>query len=338
MLTSVELENFGPLPALKWPKLQSINLVIGPNSSGKTFLLKTLYCAMRTLEEFQRGSDPRSAAEIMADKLYWTFQPEKIGDLVTKGADGALSCQVVIDKKSFSYGFGKDTTKNISTLDNKVPPRASNSVFLPPKEVLSLQRIILKSRGLDKDFGFDDTYYDLAKALAYQPTGGKNYSEFAQSRANLEHIINGKIEFDKAGDRWQFKNNRNQKFQIGVTAEGIKKIAILDTLLGNRYLSRESVIFIDEPESALHPVAISSLMDIIAALASGGIQFFIATHSYFVIKKLYLIAQTQQLSIPVLSFVDGAWQQDNMQQGMPPNPIIDESIHLYEQEVESALG
>lgn len=338
MLTSVELENFGPLPALKWPKLQSINLVIGPNSSGKTFLLKTLYCAMRTLEEFQRGSDPRSAAEIMADKLYWTFQPEKIGDLVTKGANGALSCQVVIDKKSFSYGFGKDTTKNIATLENQVPPRASNSVFLPPKEVLSLQRIILKSRGLDKDFGFDDTYYDLAKALAYQPTGGKNYSEFAQSRANLEHIINGKIEFDTTRDRWFFKNNRNQKFQIGVTAEGIKKIAILDTLLGNRYLSRESVIFIDEPESALHPVAISSLMDIIAALANGGIQFFIATHSYFVIKKLYLIAQTQQLSIPVLSFVDGAWQQDNMQQGMPPNPIIDESIHLYEQEVESALG
>jgi predicted ATPase len=112
----------------------------------------------------------------------------------------------------------------------------------------------------------------------------------------------------------------------------------LDTLLGNRYLTRESVIFIDEPESALHPVAISSLMEIIAALADGGIQFFIATHSYFVVKKLALIAQAQQLSIPVLSSVDGTWQQDDLQQGMPPNPIIDESIHLYEQEVESALG
>ena len=338
MLTSVELENFGPLPALNWQRLQKINLVIGANSSGKTFLLKTLYSAMRTLEEYQRGSDPRTAPEIIADKLYWTFQAEKIGDLVTKGADGALSCKVTVDKKSFSYAFGKDTTKNISVLENYVPPRASNSVFLPPKEVLSLQRIILKSRGLDKDFGFDDTYYDLAKALAYQPTGGKNYIEFAQSRTSLEKIINGKIEFDQTGDRWQFKNNRNQKFQIGVTAEGIKKIAILDTLLGNRYLTRESVIFIDEPESALHPVAISSLMEIIAALADGGIQFFIATHSYFVVKKLALIAQAQKLSIPVLSSVDGTWQQDNLQQGMPPNPIIDESIHLYEQEVESALG
>ncbi len=338
MLTSVELENFGPLPSLQWRQLQNINLVIGVNGSGKTFLLKTLYCTMRTLEEFQRGSDPRSVADIMADKLYWTFQPEKIGDLVSKGADGALVCKVEIDKKAFSYSFGKDTTKNISTLDNQVPSRQSNSIFLPPKEVLTLQNIILKSRGLDKDFGFDDTYYDLAKALAFQPTGGKNYSEFAQSRNQLEKIVNGRIEFDKSGKRWQFKNKSLQKFQIGVTAEGTKKIAILDTLLGNRYLSRDSVIFIDEPESALHPVAISSLMEIIAALASGGIQFFIATHSYFVIKKLCLIAQAQQLSMPVLSFVEGAWQQDDMREGMPPNPIIDESIHLYEQEVEGALG
>jgi len=42
-----------------------------------------------------------------------------------------------------------------------------------------------------------------------------------------------------------------------VTAEGIKKIAILDTLLGNRYLDTSSIVFIDEPEAALHPQAVS---------------------------------------------------------------------------------
>lgn len=39
------------------------------------------------------------------------------------------------------------------------------SIFIPAKEVLSLFSVILKSREIDKSFGFDDTYYDLAKAL-----------------------------------------------------------------------------------------------------------------------------------------------------------------------------
>ena len=67
-----------------------------------------------------------------------------------------------------------------------------------------------------------------------------------------------------------------------MTAEGIKKIAILDTLLGNRYLDLDAIVFFDEPESALHPSAISALLDIVAILASRGIQFFMASHSYLV--------------------------------------------------------
>ena len=337
MLTNVELDNFGPLKNIRWKNLSNVNLIIGANSSGKTFLLKALYCTMRTLEEYQRGNEQRSAAEILAEKLYWTFQTDKIGDLVTKSASGPLVCKVKVDVREFRYSFGKDTTKSISSLESHVPPRDSNSVFLPPKEVLSLQNIILKSRDVDKDFGFDDTYYDLAKALRLLPTKGKNHAHFAKARTSLEDMFGGKVEFDSGSSRWQFKKG-NQKFQIGATAEGIKKIAILDTLLGNRYLSKDSVVFIDEPEYALHPVAISKLVEIIVSLAEKGIQFFIASHSYFVVKALYLAAQEQGISVPVLSATDRGWEVDDLREGMPDNPIIDESIRLYEQEVELTLG
>ncbi|WP_434708901.1 AAA family ATPase [Pseudomonas sp. R1-1] len=337
MLDSVELDNFGPLRRIRWGKLSNLNLIIGANSSGKTFMLKALYCTMRTIEEYQRGNEQRSATEILTDKLYWTFQTDKIGDLVTKSTQGPLVCKVKVDSREFRYSFGKDTSKSIASLENHVAPRASNSIFLPPKEVLSLQHIILKSRDLDKDFGFDDTYYDLAKALRLAPTKGKNHAHFAKARENLEEMFGGKVEFDSSTNRWQFKKG-NQKFQIGSTAEGIKKIAILDTLLGNRYLTKESMVFIDEPESALHPVAITKLVEIIVSLAESGIQFFIASHSYFVIKALYIAAQKHNMSIPVLSSVDGEWISDDLLKGMPDNPIVDESIRLYEEEVELALG
>jgi AAA15 family ATPase/GTPase len=336
MINSVELKNFGPIDRLNWKKLGKINLIIGSNSSGKTFLLKAIYTAMRTLEDYRRGNDQRSASEILATKLYWTFQPEKIGDLVNKQADSALLFKFVFDNKDFHYSFGKDTTKVIANLESHVDPRASNSIFLPAKEVLSIHQIILKSREQDNVFGFDDTYLDLARALRQSPTRGRNSPEFAQSRQSLEGMFGGKIEYDELSNRWQFKKG-NQKFPIGVTAEGIKKIAILDTLLGNRYLSDNSIIFIDEPESALHPGAISSFLEIIATLASRGIQFFLASHSYFVVKKLFLIAQEQKLAIPVLSNEGNNWRQSDLLDDMPDNPIIDESIRLYEEEVELAF-
>lgn len=336
MINQIKLENFGPLTSIHWTALSKINLVIGGNGCGKTFLLKAIYSSLRTLEEYKRGDEQRSASEILWEKLYWTFQAEKIGDLVSKGADAPLSSTLTIEKEVFYYSFGKDTSKQISSLENLVPPRASNSIFLPAKEVLSLHQIILKSREQDKVFGFDDTYFDLAKALRISTSKGRNYDEFAKSRRQLEDILGGVVEYDETTGRWLFVKGRH-KFPIGVTAEGVKKISILDTLLGNRYLDTNSVVLIDEPESALHPTAISQLLDIVAMLAERGIQFFMASHSYFVVKKLFLIAQERGWSIPVISAIGNDWACDDLKNGMPDNPIIAESIRLYQQEVELAL-
>ncbi len=336
MITSITLKNFGPLAAFEWKNLSKINLVIGGNGSGKTFLLKALYCAMRTLEEYKRGDVQRSASEILVDKIQWTFQADKIGDLVTRGAEGQLNFQMNFDGKEFGYMFGKDTTKQILSLENQVVPRNSNSIFLPAKEVLSLQDIILKSREVDKVFGFDDTYLDLARALRQAAKGGRNYDAFAKSRENLENILGGKVEDADGNGKWLFRKGKH-RFPLGVTAEGVKKIAILDTLLSNRYLDPQSLIFIDEVESALHPTAISKFLDIVAALADCGIQFILASHSYFVVKKLFLIAQEKGISIPVVAAADASWEPFDLKKGMPDNAIIEESIRLYEQEVNLSI-
>ena len=163
--------------------------------------------------------------------------------------------------------------------------------------------------------------------------------EFADSQKALEDILGGKVEYDEITKRWQFRKG-NQKFAIGVTAEGIKKIAILDSLLANRYLDTESIIFIDEPESALHPAAISKLLDIIGVLADRGIQFFLASHSYFVIKKLYLMARKSNDTLPFISLPnnhDQGVEYDDLLKGMPNNSIINESIRLYQEEVSEAF-
>ncbi len=62
MLSSFELKNFGTIHQLQCENPGRINLIIGRNGTGKTILLKALYSAMHTLEAYERGNEPRSAA------------------------------------------------------------------------------------------------------------------------------------------------------------------------------------------------------------------------------------------------------------------------------------
>ena len=57
MIQSVEAKNYGPIRDINLEKLGSINLFIGPNRSGKTILLKAIYCAQRTIELTGRGKN-----------------------------------------------------------------------------------------------------------------------------------------------------------------------------------------------------------------------------------------------------------------------------------------
>lgn len=301
MLSSVTLKNFGPLENICWENLANINLVLGGNGQGKTILLKAIYASVKSIENNGRGDGNKTLSELLSEKLYWTFQVDRLGELVRKPVAGPLSYAMSDGSRCLSFAFGQDTTKKITADEGEDwSEPETNSIFLPAKEVLSLQKIILKSREQDVMFGFDDTYLDLAKALRSPTIKGKNSKAFAKSRQILRDVLGGRIKLDEQTDRWIFRKG-NLRFPIGTTSEGTKKTAILDTLLGNRYLSQASRVFIDEPEAALHPRAISELMDIIALLAGSGMQFFLATHSCFVIKKLLLIALKTDRRLPVLS-------------------------------------
>ena len=265
--------------------------------------------------------------------MYWTFQVEKIGNIVRKPETGPLVFSLKENNgDKFSYSFGADTEKKIIKLENNCSPRSSNSIFIPAKEVLSLLDVIKNNREIKMEFGFDETYSDLAAALTLS-TKGTIPELFKEIRGRLENAINGKIVYSKEKKMWQYVQGKTS-FEINATSEGTKKIAIFDTLIANHFLTKESIVFIDEPESGLHPGVLIELLDIIATLAEYGVQFMIASHSYFVIKKLYLIAQNKNIDIPVIAFdKDGYAGLSNLKDGMPENAIIDESVKLYEEEL-----
>lgn len=338
-IDEISLKNFGMIENFTSNQFAKINLIIGENGTGKTFLLKVLYSVIRSLEEYRRGDDIKPFTNVLSEKLRWTFQVEKLGDLVTKSADEGLSMKIRLGDDEIAYQFSQSALGKVGTVSVPENGKKGNSIFIPSKEVLSLFSVILKSREVDKTFGFDDTYYDLVKALSISPSKGKNASAFADSRKLISNVIGGKVEYDEKSGKWFYKNKKNQKFSVGATSEGVKKIAIMDRLLANGYVDDNSIIFIDEVESALHPRAFCQLLDMLESIAENmGIQIFITSHSYFVLKKLSLISLRKPGLVNCISLNKGeAAVVCDLHNGMPSNTIIDTSIDLYEREIEEVL-
>jgi len=335
MIERFTVENCGPLQKIEWQPGAGFNAVIGENDTGKTLLLKSLYTAVRSMEEYKRGQDMRTFRQTLDTKLIWTFQVRKVGDLVRKGEGNRFRFEGIIDGQKVFFTFGQSAEKGVGETVEPEIPRSSNSIYFPAKEILSLESIIRQSREIDLQFGFDDTYYDLVQAVNKPPQMGKNWKAFAEARKDLADMIGGRIE--QAGKQWYFVKGKSWH-PIFVTAEGVKKIAILDRLLGNRMLTPESILFVDEPEAALHPEAIVRFLNVLSLLAGQGVQIFMATHSYFVLKKLQLLAGQNNISIPVLSVSGKTSVLNDLKEGMPDNPIVNASIALYEQELEAGLG
>jgi len=124
-------------------------------------------------------------------------------------------------------------------------------------------------------------------------------------------------------------------------AEGIRKIATLMHLISNGSLTKQTLLFWDEPEANLNPKLIKIVADFLVNLARNGIQVFIASHDYLLTNELSLWSEyaTSQPSGPGVRFFAFTRMEDGVvaQTGrtlaeIDTNPIMDEFAAFYERE------
>lgn len=342
---------------LSLKNIPSINVIIGKNDTGKTGLLKLLYATVKSLEVYSlkaKSSDIAFKKEL-ADKLTDTFMPRKngLGDLVQKGSKDKLDVNVTIVanngkfKQDIYYSFSESTVKTIVNLNEHIeslPQNLMNSLFIPAKEVLTAFNDIRNIRELQYGIGFDDTYLDLIKALNIPTTSGRVASELSIVNKNLEDLFEGKIEQTGQNEQPFIFKKGNQQFAMQQTAEGIKKIGILTTLITNRQLGKGTILFMDEPETALHPDAIRQMVEMLVAMSKAGVQIFIASHSYFVIKQLANCAKRDKLDINCWNLEREAGKSvknsfHSLMDGvLPSNTIIDEALKMFDEEINIDLN
>lgn len=85
------LEDFGHFSRMEWQDHQAVNIIIGENDTGKSYILKALYSVAKSIEEYtKRGeSDQRSWKDLLSEKVFWVYQPggQKLGELVRKDGE-----------------------------------------------------------------------------------------------------------------------------------------------------------------------------------------------------------------------------------------------------------
>jgi len=301
MISNLLLKNFAAFNDLAIKFSPGINIIVGENGTGKTQLLKAILALC--------GPESRSdqPGDHLARKLCRLYQPleGQVGELRRTGTRGNA-----VLNATFSPG-GEVTARfsGIATetkVSNKADSGVAPATFIPTKEVLSLVRGLTADQPDQTtiDRIFDDGYLGLAHQLIKEGADDLEAKvqfdpRFASIVPRLANLIGGRYELqngrfcfrsgkyveklgksssaEKAAQSFQdstlrFVPTKSPLLSSGMTAEGYRKIGVLQRLLSNGSLNPgvAGPLLWDEPESNLNPKLMKDLVLALLELARNG--------------------------------------------------------------------
>ena len=139
--------------------------------------------------------------------------------------------------------------------------------------------------------GAPQYFYDLVELLNEE---NPSPPSFPEPHKNLSDAIGGEIILSKTG-----MGNMLFFQEIGVpapmpmhvTATGVVNLGFLSLLLEKNLIDKDTYVFIDEPESNLHPEWQVKMAETLYELARGGVNIVLATHSIDILKRLEIYAK-----------------------------------------------
>ena len=112
---------------------------------------------------------------------------------------------------------------------------------------------------------------------------------FGKDKADLAHeiqnIIDGEIAYDRNDRDFVFRR-RGASVSIKNTASGIKVFGLLQILVTNEFVAKNTVLIFDEPENHLHPKWQLKLAQLLLKLVENGVYVLVSSHSPYLIEAL----------------------------------------------------
>ena len=341
ILTRAKLEHFTAFEALDVEFSPGINVLVGENGTGKTHLMKACYAAC----------DVSITAEEFIHKLTKVFLPSgsRYQRLVKKDrgspqSDGSVEVFRTQDERIDSVSVSALNPSEQGGYWSTWPPdwstQSIRSAYIPVKDMLANAPGFRSLYSL-RDIHFEEIYFDILN-LAYLPPLRK------QPNVASENLLYGLAE--SMGGNVVIKDEEfylDSKFagllEFPLLAEGLRKLGLLWLLIKNGTLQDGSVLFWDEPETNLNPRLFGTVIDALLTLQRHGLQVFLATHDYVILKELDLQATPEDRVAFHSLYRDPETDEidcrtvDQLQQ-LHPNAILDTFDSLYDRDVERALA
>ncbi|MEO5331193.1 MAG: AAA family ATPase [Magnetococcus sp. YQC-5] len=332
MFTHLTLTNFTAFEHLEMEFSKGINAFIGANGTGKTHILKILYC-------LQASSNGEALFE---DKLLTVFRTknshiERLIRYYTDQQKITARITAILDGVQREETWSEKLERSSQWLNMDIPcNKLRTPAYIPVKEMLSFAPGFISLYDKYK-LSFDEVYYDILK-LAYLPPIKNLDPAFKDILLYIQGIIGGEVVVE--GEAFYLHQN-NVSMEFALVSEGFRKLALVWQLVRNGSLCKETTLYWDEPEANLNPSLMQHVAKILLMLAEQGVQIFLATHDYAFLKEL----DYQKEQTPVTYFALDDSDKNGVQVNacseyiqISPNKIAEENQRLYDLEIKKSFA
>ena len=212
------------------------------------------------------------------------------------------------------------------------------SVYIPAKDMLA-NAPGFRSLYAAREIHFEETYLDILDRAYLPPL--RNPAEFVPPNVleRLEAELGGKVTIH--GEEF-FLSDAHGEIEFTLLAEGHRKLGLLWLLIRNGSLKPGAVLFWDEPETNLNPKLYGVVIDVLLELQRVGVQIFLATHDYVILRELDLQAQEGDKVAFHSLYKDDEGQiachtTDNFRE-IHPNAIMEAFDSIYDREIKRNLA
>lgn len=330
---NLRVKNFATFESAEFEWSPGVNVLIGPNGTGKSHILRLLF-ALAHLSIDPESKVERSSSTLTLDSHTRLFL-QLIDSLGRAGAKASLS------------GEYSDPIEGIQQWELEVDESSTTLSKLPgilPTVLIPSESVMAHTKGFlalwhQRNIDFEPHYADLIEKLLIP-----ELRELSEESMKLVSLISDAIhgEFILVGERFIFKQS-GSAFEAPDVAEGFQKMGILQRLIQTGALVSGSVLLWDEPENQLHPKLLGVVAQVLVGLAKLGVQVVCTTHSYLLLKELeFLRPSNDSMRFFSLQFISsGAGlpavhvSSSRSLAGLEPNEIIDQQLQILERSLDA---
>jgi len=289
MLEKIKFDKFTAFEKLEMRFSTGINILVGENGTGKTHILKAAYAAC----------DITKSKGGFAEKINNVFLPsgKQIGRLVKRSSvssKGAMEVTRKLEdgkKISLRLSLSNHTTKpenaTVSGSTKVWTEKSMEAAYIPVKDMMA-NAPGFRSLYEEREIHFEEIYVDIIRKAFLPLLKGPTDKQQRQLLESLQEAMEGKV---VAKNEEFFLRSKHGELEFTLLSEGYRKMGLLWILIKNGTLLNGSVLFWDEPETNLNPRLMKTVVGILIELQRLGVQIFLTTHDYVILKEFDLQAK-----------------------------------------------